>query len=229
MLDIAQIGFEVVRGLLSSADIKELIASIDSIPEEFRKSERPSGGIRNLLRLCPAVSRVATSPKVLSLIADGFKTNPFPVRSIFFDKTPDANWLVPWHQDLTIAVAEQRDCAGFGPWSVKVGVVHVQPPTDVLERMITIRLHLDDCDESNGALRVISGSHREGKLDSDRITEWKKRPATTCAVSKGDALLMKPLLLHASSSAESPNHRRVIHIEYAADDLPGGLQWFERS
>jgi ectoine hydroxylase-related dioxygenase (phytanoyl-CoA dioxygenase family) len=82
-----------------------------------------------------------------------------PVRAIFFDKSSGSNWLVPWHQDLTIAVASKCEAPGFGPWSVKDGIPHVQPPDELLKQMIALRLHLDDCDASNGALRVIPGSH----------------------------------------------------------------------
>jgi ectoine hydroxylase-related dioxygenase (phytanoyl-CoA dioxygenase family) len=135
---------------------------------------------------------------------------------------------VPWHQDLTIAVRERREAAGFGPWSVKDGVVHVQPPDEVIARMLAVRIHLDDADAKNGALRVIPGSHREGRLSAEAIGLW----TTTCEgvtidAPAGSALLMRPHLLHASSAAERPSQRRVIHLEYAAERLPFGLEWNE--
>ena len=148
------------------------------------------------------------------------------MRGILFDKTPGANWNVVWHQDLSIAVRERRDVPGFGPWSQKAGVAHVQPPPTILERMLTVRLHLDDCDEANGPLLVLPGSHRSGRLTPEQVQQWRgKTAAVPCLVPSGGALLMRPLLLHASSSSQSPRHRRVVHLEYAAEALPEGLEW----
>jgi ectoine hydroxylase-related dioxygenase (phytanoyl-CoA dioxygenase family) len=146
--------------------------------------------------------------------------------SIFFDKTPDANWKVAWHQDLTIAVRQKIEVACFTAWSVKDGVAHVQPPIEVLERMLTLRLHLDDCGPANGPLQVISASHKSGRLTARQISEWREQqPAEICSVTRGGALLMRPLLLHSSSTATEPKHRRVVHLEFAAGPLRNGLQW----
>ncbi len=148
------------------------------------------------------------------------------VRGILFDKTADANWKVPWHQDLTIAVQEQHDVPGFGPWSVKAGIAHVQPPMELLERMVTLRLHLDDCDAANGPLRVLPRTHKCGRLEAASIAQERESiPEIVCTALRGAALLMKPLLLHASSACKSPRHRRVVHLEWSANELPGGLQW----
>jgi ectoine hydroxylase-related dioxygenase (phytanoyl-CoA dioxygenase family) len=148
------------------------------------------------------------------------------VRGILFDKTEDANWKVPWHQDVTIAVTRRVEAEGFGPWSQKAGVLHVQPPASVLERMVSVRLHLDDCPKENGALRVIAGSHSGGKLGENLIQELAEGSASViCAMRRGGVLMMRPLLLHASSASSIPGHRRVIHLDYAAVDLPSGMDW----
>jgi ectoine hydroxylase-related dioxygenase (phytanoyl-CoA dioxygenase family) len=111
---------------------------------------------------------------------------------------------------------------------VKDGIPHVQPPVNVLEEMLTIRLHLDDADETNGALRVTPGSHQFGRLTQARVQELcAERSENLCAISAGGALLMRPLLLHASSRSTSARPRRVVHIEYAARDLPNGLEWYD--
>jgi ectoine hydroxylase-related dioxygenase (phytanoyl-CoA dioxygenase family) len=152
----------------------------------------------------------------------------FPIRAIYFDKSPAANWLVPWHQDLTLVLRSHAEVRGFGQWSVKDGVPHVQPPVEVLEQMLTVRLHLDDADESNGALRVLPGSHRLGRLSPGQIQELRARQTDVlCTIAAGDAMLMRPLLLHASGRSTSQRHRRVLHIEYAAFSLPDGLEWHE--
>jgi ectoine hydroxylase-related dioxygenase (phytanoyl-CoA dioxygenase family) len=125
-------------------------------------------------------------------------------------------------------VKERRDVEGFGPWSVKAGVVHVQPPASVLAGMLTVRLHLDDCGLENGPLRVVPGSHKLGVSDAAAIADARNRIAeATCAVGAGSVVLMRPLLLHASSPATVAGHRRVIHLEFAAAELPGGLEWHD--
>jgi ectoine hydroxylase-related dioxygenase (phytanoyl-CoA dioxygenase family) len=152
------------------------------------------------------------------------------VRGLLFDKTPEANWPVPWHQDLTIAVNARTEAPGYGPWTVKGGVPHVRPPIAVLEAMLTLRVHLDDCDATQGPLRVVPGSHTNGRLDAAEIRGWLDRvPPVNCLVPQGGVLLMRPLILHASSSATNPRHRRVVHLEYAATGLPGNVGWFESS
>jgi ectoine hydroxylase-related dioxygenase (phytanoyl-CoA dioxygenase family) len=150
------------------------------------------------------------------------------VRGIYFDKSPGANWLVPWHQDLTIAVKARHEHPGFGPWTVKDGITHAQPPVKMLEQMLTLRLHLDDADESNGALSVIPGSHQRGRLSPEEIASTRQvHSRVLCNAGAGDVLLMRPLLLHASARSTSSRHRRILHIEYAAFHLPAGLEWQE--
>jgi ectoine hydroxylase-related dioxygenase (phytanoyl-CoA dioxygenase family) len=141
--------------------------------------------MRNLLERVPLVRQLCEQTPIRSLVEPILGVNCFPVRGILFDKISGANWKVPWHQDLTIAVREKHETEGFGPWSVKDGVVHVQPPVRVLENMLTMRLHLDDCDEGNGPLRVLPGSHCSGKLDaiqSQHGKQGRKKPFALCLV-----------------------------------------------
>jgi ectoine hydroxylase-related dioxygenase (phytanoyl-CoA dioxygenase family) len=213
-------GYRIVPSILACEEVAALQAALIS--------QTVSPGRRNLMQCVPTVAALAVSSKLLGVLEEMLGEECFPVRSIFFDKTPEANWLVPWHQDLSVAVKERAEIPGYGPWSTKQGVSHVQPPTEILEAMVTIRLHLDDCDESNGALRVIPGSHRLGRLNSAHIAKVRsQKKEVVCAVRAGDAFLMRPLLLHASSQAIAPTHRRVIHLEYASCSLPEGLAWAE--
>jgi hypothetical protein len=191
-----------------------------------RLSAPLAAGTRNVAEVAPAVARFADSMEIGGILGSLGAPGAFLVRSILFDKQPAANWKVPWHQDLTIAVRERREIAGFGPWSRKGGIPHVRPPAEILERMITLRLHLDDCDAENGALRVLPGSHRRGVLPADAVQECRREfQEVTCVVPRGGILAMRPLLLHASSQAIRPRHRRVIHLEFSMDILPGGLEW----
>ena len=196
--------------------------------EDSLFTEAGHGGIRNLLHVTE-IRELATSAAIRKIVAPVLGESFFPVRGILFDKNQDANWKVPWHQDVTIAVAQRVDATDFGPWSVKSGVLHVQPPAVVLEGMLSVRLHLDPCPAANGALRVLPGTHRTGKLDATGVSKVvAKRNPITCEVDVGGALLMRPLLVHASSSADKPGHRRVIHFDFACEELPFGLQLAER-
>jgi hypothetical protein len=217
-------GFSLVRGFLAPDETDTLAASIRVATEVTTGTH----ALRNLLDRVPAVRDLAGSNRFRGLAEAALGGPAFVIRGLYFDKTPAANWLVPWHQDLTIAVMERCEAEGFGPWSRKAGVTHVQPSEPWLSRRFAVRIHLDDCGLENGPLRVIPGTHRLGRLsgaDIDRIRAEQHEQALPAR--RGDALLMSPMLLHASSAAKSPSHRRVIHLEYAADPLPNGLAWFE--
>jgi len=220
-------GFAIVRKVLETDRVAALIAALSQAKQGQNIRRRASiYAVRNLLEMVPEVASLADSPALRALAAMVLGPDCFAVRGILFDKTPDTNWNVVWHQDLSIAVRSRKDVTGFGPWSVKAGVAHVQPPAALLARMLTIRLHLDDCNEANGPLQILPGSHRFGRLTPEATQRWRQQvPAVTCPVPSGGALLMRPLLLHASSDSQTAHHRRVIHLEYAAEDLPGGLHW----
>ena len=148
------------------------------------------------------------------------------VQCTLFRKTPECNWKVPYHQDLSIPVASRVEHAALSGWSIKEDGHYVQPPIDVLDALLAVRLHLDPSGGAEGALRVVPGSHRLGRLSPDSIATTDKREReVVCTADAGDLLLMRPLLLHASSKAERPNGRRVLHFLFAPR-VPGcGLQW----
>jgi ectoine hydroxylase-related dioxygenase (phytanoyl-CoA dioxygenase family) len=224
-------GFTIVDGVITRRTVAHLISALDRV--NGSASLRVRGGVfavRNLLDVCPEVKELANSKAVRRLVEPILGAHCFPVRGILFDKVPDANWKVPWHQDLTIAVQERIDVEGFGPWSKKAGVLHVQPPAFVLESMLSVRLHLDECGEDNGALRVVPGSNHHRRIPEAKIAAHRQGLAeVVCAVGQGGAMLMRPLLLHASSPSLSPRHRRVIHLDFASADLPAGLRWFSET
>lgn len=227
--DFHQNGFAIVPNVIDEARIEALLAALSEVRVTTAVKQRAGRafGIRRLLDVVPAMRALAESAMLQELVTPVIGSPARVVRGIFFDKTPVANWKVPWHQDVAIAVREKLDVPSFSAWSVKAGVVHVQPPKAVLENILTVRVHLDDAAETNGALRVIPGSHLHGVLCDEAVQRWKETvPAVACAVRRGDALLIRPLLLHASSVARQPQHRRVLHLEYSAHALPGGLAWY---
>lgn len=143
------------------------------------------------------------------------------VRALFFDKSPEQNWLVSWHQDLTVTAASRFDAEGWGPWSQKDGAWHVRPPLPVLQQRLTLRLHLDDCDGGNGCLRVLPGSHLA--VPGSAIPDTAA--AADCIAAAGDVLIMSPLLWHASSRSSRHAPRRVLHLEYARHACASALGW----
>ena len=228
--DVERNGFATVEGVFSNATVDHLLTSLEHIGDT--RSVRKQGGIfavRNLLDVSPKVSKLAHLEAVRALVEPILGERFFPVRGILFDKIPDTNWKVPWHQDVTIAVQERVEAEDFGPWSMKADELHVQPPAEVLEHMISVRLHLDNCGEENGALRVTPGPHLYGRVPEEDIPAMRERPEVVCAVGIGGALLMHPLLLHASSPSSSPGHRRVVHLNFTSVQLPNGMKWFSQA
>ena len=222
---LAEHGYAMVEPLLRPEEVEAFRASLGEIPPGERR-----GGLRDALRRIPALQRCAFDPRILGLAESVLGAGARPVKGTVFDKTSAANWKVPWHQDLTICVERRIEVEGFGPWSVKEGIVHVQPPAEILEQVLAIRIHLDDAGPDNGALRVLPGTHRSGRLAEAEIERLRgETPEVVCGVRAGGMMLMRPLLLHASSPCLRPVHRRVLHIEYSARQLPGGLAWREYS
>jgi len=219
-------GFAIVEDVVDTDTLDRLRQAVEALGEREEVLRRGSiYGVRNLLEVLPEAEEVAADPALRRLAESVLGPECFAVRGTLFDKNPAANWSLFWHQDSIITVREKRDVPGFSKWSQKAGVWHVEPPHDIFERMLTLRLHLDDCGVDNGPLRVLAGSHSNGWLD-DEIDQWKQGSReTVCTVPAGGVVAMRPLLLHASSAAEVPRHRRVLHLEYAAEDLPGGLEW----
>ncbi|MGB3798837.1 MAG: phytanoyl-CoA dioxygenase family protein [Lewinella sp.] len=182
-------------------------------------------GIREFLQRAPDLVPLLFNDKLRRLLHRLLPGGARVIRSIYFDKPPDANWIVNWHQDLTVNLTEREDHPGFVNWRNVRGQAIVQPPVDLLRRVVTVRIHLDDCTEANGALRVIPGSHRQGII---AMKDWRKdEPEVICAVPAGGLLLMKPLTLHASRRTENARNRRVIHLECTDAVLPGTLAWKE--
>ncbi|MEM8943750.1 MAG: phytanoyl-CoA dioxygenase family protein [Planctomycetota bacterium] len=223
---VAGRGFAIIENVISKDDVLSLRDAIASIPdsEEVRRKSNVFG-IRNLLEICSPCRELAASAEIRSLVSPILGEKCFAVRGTFFDKVPGANWNLRWHQDSVIAVTKKIDVPGFHAWSTKAGVVQARPPHEILQRMLAIRIHLDDCTAANGALRALAGSHQQRWERDDLSIAKGKYEMLTCEVAVGGVLAMRPLLLHASSASEIPEHRRVIHIEYACDDLPGGLEW----
>ncbi|WP_166829997.1 phytanoyl-CoA dioxygenase family protein [Thalassoroseus pseudoceratinae] len=218
-------GFAIVDPFLADDELRTLSDSINRLPST-ETTKRGQYAARQLAERVPEVRGFAESPILHRLLEPLVGSSPRLTRSILFNKTPAANWGVFWHQDLTIAVQERHDIPGFEQWSVKDGIPHVQPPVEILEHMLTVRFHLDACDETNGALRVQPGTHQHGRIPQANIMDHVNHTtATSCHTKAGGAVLMRPLLLHSSRKMTNPTQRRVIHLEFTTQDLPAPLTW----
>lgn len=221
-------GFQVIDSIYSSNEINNLLNIInhtDTTSDTFRKSANLFA-IRQFLKEIPETLPIIFNNKLTAII-NTLGKNYFSVKSIYFDKPGDSNWFVAYHQDLTISVDNKTDIEGFGPWTVKQNQFAVQPPIDILENIFTIRIHLDDTNEENGALKVIPGSHKKQIYRPETI-DWNIETEVSCNVPKGGVMLMKPLLLHSSGRTLNNFRRRVIHIEFSNIELPENLKWSER-
>ncbi len=226
--EIHKNGFTIINNIFTENEIANLIAIIekaDSSNDTFRKS-KDLFAIRQFLKEIPGIVPFILTQKLSSTIVQLLGTGYVVVKSIYFDKPGDSNWFVAYHQDLTISVKQKTDITGFGPWTVKKNQYAVQPPLAILENNFTIRIHLDDTDENNGALRVVPGSHRKGIYRAETIN-WNEESEVVCSVLKGGIMIMRPLLLHASSRTNNNHKRRVVHIEFSNRQLPSPLIWSE--
>jgi ectoine hydroxylase-related dioxygenase (phytanoyl-CoA dioxygenase family) len=221
-------GYFIIPGIFSPEEIELLLAEINAANQSrpaFRK-QNDLFAIRRFFKEVPSAAGLVFNAKLRNLISGLFGEEYFVVKSIYFDKPGVSNWFVAYHQDLTISVDQKTELAGFGPWTLKMDQFAVQPPLSFLQDNFTIRIHLDDTNENNGALKVISGSHgrgifRKGNIEKEDIKE------EICCVPAGGIMIMKPLLLHSSARTTDNRQRRVLHIECSRLVLPEQLTWSE--
>ena len=213
-------GFAVVPSVLSTRELIPILVSLADL-----QPPRGRAGIRHVLSH-PTVKVVADNPRLVEMAQAVLGSSAFPFRATLFDKTPEGNRLLSWHQDTALPLQEQIETPGWGPWSEKEGVIYAQAPASALQNVLALRLHLDDCGEENGPLRVIPGTHGLGILSEAEIERHTTYDdPVDCLAARGGVVAMRPLVIHASSRSRSQAPCRVLHIEYAAvQEFPGGLR-----
>lgn len=202
-------------------------AACTAAAAEIALSDPARGGTRCLLPqpwCATLVASLRAHPALAALLGA-----TVAVQCTYFEKSAERNWLVPIHQDLSIPVAARVDAVELRGWSEKEGSLFVQAPRTVLEQMVAVRLHLDACAEDDGPLRVVPGSHLAGLMDNaGAIAARQARGEVSCTAKAGDVLVIRPLLLHASSKGSGNSKRRVLHFVFGPPSLPHGLQWATR-
>lgn len=220
-------GYTVIQKIYSEDEVSDIIKTIDELDISGVNFRRTNDlfAIRRFLKEVPSVKSLIFNNKLNELISTRFGEDYFVIKSIYFDKPAQSNWFVSFHQDLTISVNKKMQLSGYNHWTVKHDQFAVQPPLDILRNIFTIRIHLDDTNEMNGALKVIPGSQLNG-IQNVNLTEQKTE---ICEVQRGGIMIMKPLLLHSSGRSRNEGRRRVIHIEFCNIQLPEELEWSELS
>jgi ectoine hydroxylase-related dioxygenase (phytanoyl-CoA dioxygenase family) len=214
---LARRGYALLDG--TPADRSAAVAAFDAMRATHDESQRVAPDH-------PLIAALLAQPAVRDLVAETVGPGAKAVRAIAFDKTERANWLVPWHQDRSLAVKARDDRADVTHWTVKGGVAHCEAPADFLAGMLTLRWHLDLIGPADGGLRVLPGSHLKGRLTTEQIAVLAaETPAIELAVSAGTVLALRPLLVHGSRRRTTQGHRRILHVEIAAGDPPPPLQW----
>ena len=211
-------GAELFAQALDEGECIRLEAALAALPTSV-----PGVRIRDGSQLKPFLAAAGPIGEIAAAVLG---PEAHPVRAILLDKTVETNWALGWHQDRTIAVRERVCADGFGPWTVKSGLIQVEPPFDILKRMVTVRVHLDVVDKSNAPLRIVPGSHMLGRMPEAEI---ERTVATLgerlCLAERGDIWLYATPIVHASLAADPPRRRRVLQVDYSADTAPGPLAW----
>ena len=217
---IREHGYGTILNVFSSVELS-------AVSEELCRADlkRSRAGARHVLSL-RSVSEIALRTELLVIARGVLGSSALPFRATFFDKSPNSNWLVAWHQDTALPLTAKREVPGWGPWSTKDGVISAHAPAAALEQVLALRVHLDDSTAANGPLRVIPYTHRSGVLTDAEIQEHSGNSAgVVSTVRAGGVIVMRPLIIHASSKSESDLPRRVLHIEYACSQrIADGLE-----
>ncbi len=217
---IQEQGFGIIPSVLAQQDVDDLLEVLSQA-----NLPRSRAGVRHAMKLA-TVAAMARGSRLLEITQQILGSSAFPFRATLFDKSPTANWLVVWHQDTALPLRERRDTPGWGPWSVKDGVIYAHAPANALSQVLALRVHLDDSTSENGPLRVLPGTHTVGVLTDEALHDLSTRIAVVdCLVPRGGVLAMRPLIVHASSKSQSEAPRRVLHIEYASSmNIADGLK-----
>ena len=221
-------GYYIIEGALTVAQCDHLLTQIETAFQINQASIRSSRGTvyaaRNLIDHLDNLTSLVQSTGLSNHLKEAIGDDCGLVRVLYFDKPSDRSWSLPFHKDLTIAVKDNSlPTENFSKPTRKSGVDHIEASEDILQNMLTLRIHLDTVTTANGPLQVIPGSHLSGKM----VVPYQ-RDAVKVLVDRGDVLAMVPMIAHGSghSDPDQQLHRRILHLEFSGTrDLPDGYQW----
>jgi ectoine hydroxylase-related dioxygenase (phytanoyl-CoA dioxygenase family) len=220
--EIEKNGFALIKGLLSPSELSQL----EDFAAIFEAQAKEKGGGRNIFQKAPSLLPLFKTEAILNIVRTCLGPNIGISEGIYLNKKDEANWLVAWHQDLFISVKQKIESEGFHSWTNKQGIPYVQPPVEVLGQSLWVRLNLDKNGIENGCLRVSPGTHNQGKIASEaHLTAFSQFGDVAIPCNKGDAILFKPLLLHASSKSMKSGQRRVFQVLFSGFQFKNGLEW----
>jgi hypothetical protein len=209
-MDDTDPGYAIVERFFEPVEMTQVLDSLS-----YAGLERTKAGARHVLRV-PEIRALANDPRLTELASQFLDRGAVPFRATLFDKSSEANWLVVWHQDTALPLRTRVDAPEWGPWSVKAGMIYAHAPAWALERVVALRVSLDDSSATNGPLRILPNSHREGVLTDEQIERLARTvPPVDCVAKAGGIVVLRPLTVHASSKSVDDKPRRVLHIEYA--------------
>jgi hypothetical protein len=221
-------GFAIAAGVYDDPQVEQLLEEVEAglalaAESSIKSSRGETYAARNLVEFAPQLLNTWKTPAMLRLLAEVLGDGFGLVRVLYFDKHPNRTWSLPWHKDMTIAVKDNSlPTSELSKPTRKSGVDHVEASVELLEQMLTLRIHLDKVTEDNGPLEVAIGSHKNGK------SAVEENNVAKILVNAGDVLAMRPLVSHASGSSTEGTalHRRILHLEFAAmAELPDGFEW----
>ncbi len=227
--ELSENGHAIINNIYSDKEIAQILRCIESAEQNdssFLKTKELFA-IRQLIKTVPDLAALIFNKNLKDLVFSFSESNYFLTKAIYFDKPSTSNWFVSYHQDLSISVDKRADVLGYKNWTHKKGQYGVQPPLEILQDAFTIRIHLDNTNENNGALRVIPKSHLNGVIRKKLDIGTPAAKEQICKVEKGGIMLMKPLTFHASSRTTNAKRRRVIHLEFNKHQLKQPLKWLE--
>ena len=227
-LQLNENGYSILSDLYSDNEISKILDCIENAEQNEKSFMKTKDlfAIRQLIKNIPELSSFLFNQKLTELFSELSESEYFLTKAIYFDKPSESNWFVAYHQDLSISVDKKAELNNYSNWTFKKGQYGVQPPIEILENTITIRIHLDKTDKNNGALKVIPKSHSNGIIRTDS-KDWNIENEFVCEVEKGGVMLIKPLTLHASNRTTNGKRRRVIHLEFNKHKLAEPLAWLE--
>jgi ectoine hydroxylase-related dioxygenase (phytanoyl-CoA dioxygenase family) len=204
-------GYSIYEQIFERSEMAHALAELRAAA-----MDRTKAGARHVLNV-PVVRGLADDRRLVTIASHFVGPAPVAFRATLFDKSPTANWLVVWHQDTALPLRRRVDGAEWGPWSTKAGVPYAHAPAWALEKVVALRLSLDDSTATNGPLRVLPNSHLAGVFSDKQIEQLSRDTAPVdCLAASGGVVAMRPLTVHASSKSTDDQPRRVLHIEYAA-------------